>query len=596
MSYNQDYQYLNSNGGDDGGMRSNYQNEQRYDYYNNGYRNNNYLSNSSYHQYNHNLEYINSDFNYTNFSNNSNNQISYITPPPSYNSSSCNWLNSHADQTYLQKKTPRHPKYDRNNPFRFTSIDTQQQQQQPQQQVMKNDLRTKNKAKRLRELARQKKQSVLAFLIKKTTNPLESWKQSVKKANISEGLEQKSQYLETMLRLKQKPSVSSSTFDRTRFADDETLKSTARITNTLSIATSTELELIGNIHEYDDIAKIENFLFSNNNEILTPASTSPQQQMPSSSTSVDNIEHEKNGQQETTRKPGQGFLIDCDEDDMEEQQGEPSDSMNINDDQPKAILSDLALTIPNDNPRVRKKSKKKKKRVQLSTEEEAESLTNWIVEFPTTSPIDDHSITTTSSITPVDNELLNSILNYDDSPTNNYSQLLSSNQQLKRPHVDMILTMIKDQQEQLKKLRSCVMMALGISPNSSRKSSTSSSIRKINSLNINEELIKTFLNAQQTVGCWLCSAKKSPDEPDPDMTAIKLLFKRLNIPLSPSKTADPAMMIEHLGIIFDTRRMLASLPEDKRLWTHKVVKQYSLKRNCTKRELVSLLGYLDHAP
>ncbi|CAF0929032.1 unnamed protein product [Didymodactylos carnosus] len=516
------YRYPNSNNND--GMRCDYQNEPQYNYYNNKYRNDNYFSNSSYYQYNHNLEYSNANCNYTNFSNISNNQNSYLTSSPvsssSYNSSSYNWQKSQTEKNYSQKGAPRHPKYDRNNPFHFTSqaVTTTDTRRQPK----KNDSRIKTKAKRLRELAKLKKHTITPSILNTATNPLESWKKSVKKTNINEGLEQKSQYLETMLRLKQKSSISSSTFDRTRFADDETLTNTTGVTNT-SVETLTQLELINNIHEHSDLARIENFLFNNTNEMATqPPPPLQQEQMPLSSTVVINVEHHETKQKEIVRKPGQGFLIDCDEDDVEEQQ-EPSNSEELNEDQLERILSDSVLTVPDTNPIFKKKLKKKKKllirsknepekkkkKEQIATEEE--SLSNWIVEFPTTSTTDDHSVTTTTATTTTttaaDMELLNSMLDYDNSSTNVHFQLLSSNEKLNRPHVDMILTMIKDQQEQLKKLRSCVMMALGISPNSSRKSATSSTTKKINSSDISEDLIKTFLSAQQTFGCWLCSGK-----------------------------------------------------------------------------------------
>ena len=42
-----------------------------------------------------------------------------------------------------------------------------------------------------------------------------------------------------------------------------------------------------------------------------------------------------------------------------------------------------------------------------------------------------------------------------------------------------------------------------------------------------------------------------------------LVFNTLRIPIAPHKTAGPTLQLQHLGIIIDTDRMEARLPDDK---------------------------------
>jgi hypothetical protein len=94
----------------------------------------------------------------------------------------------------------------------------------------------------------------------------ESWIRSVKKTKINESTEQKTQYLETMLRMPQQKSLlNSSRFDRMRFADDQL--STTTTTNT-TISNNDNLDnssfhLIGDINNHDDICTLEKILFNN---------------------------------------------------------------------------------------------------------------------------------------------------------------------------------------------------------------------------------------------------------------------------------------------------------------------------------------------
>ena len=79
------------------------------------------------------------------------------------------------------------------------------------------------------------------------------------------------------------------------------------------------------------------------------------------------------------------------------------------------------------------------------------------------------------------------------------------------------------------------------------------------------------------------------------MALMMMIFKRLNIPIAMHKTVGPVTCLEYLGIILDTEKMEARLPQEKieRICTF-ISKLYK-KSSCTKRELLQLLGHLNFA-
>ena len=90
----------------------------------------------------------------------------------------------------------------------------------------------------------------------------ESWIRSVKKTKIDESVEQKTQYLETMLRMpqQQKSSLNSSRFDRMRFADEQLPLVTATNTN---IMDNCSFHLVSDINDHDDLRAFQNILSDN---------------------------------------------------------------------------------------------------------------------------------------------------------------------------------------------------------------------------------------------------------------------------------------------------------------------------------------------
>ncbi|CAB4014711.1 uncharacterized protein LOC110254160 [Paramuricea clavata] len=79
------------------------------------------------------------------------------------------------------------------------------------------------------------------------------------------------------------------------------------------------------------------------------------------------------------------------------------------------------------------------------------------------------------------------------------------------------------------------------------------------------------------------------------LTAMMLTFKNLNIPLAPGKTQGPATVLEFMGIILDSVRMEARLPDDKIERLRAVFNTFQKRRSCTLKELQSLIGTLNFA-
>ena len=79
------------------------------------------------------------------------------------------------------------------------------------------------------------------------------------------------------------------------------------------------------------------------------------------------------------------------------------------------------------------------------------------------------------------------------------------------------------------------------------------------------------------------------------MALLQHIFGSLGIPLSKSKTVGPCQELEYLGIILDTIKMEARLPDEKVVRIQEILLIFAKRRSCTKRELLSLLGHLNFA-
>lgn len=77
------------------------------------------------------------------------------------------------------------------------------------------------------------------------------------------------------------------------------------------------------------------------------------------------------------------------------------------------------------------------------------------------------------------------------------------------------------------------------------------------------------------------------------MNTFLNIFKNLGIPLSAKKTEGPSHVIEYLGIYLDTVKMEARLPREKIVRIQAVIKAFTGKNSCTKRQLLSLILHVE---
>ena len=73
------------------------------------------------------------------------------------------------------------------------------------------------------------------------------------------------------------------------------------------------------------------------------------------------------------------------------------------------------------------------------------------------------------------------------------------------------------------------------------------------------------------------------------------LCAALGVPLASDKLEEPSTSLSFLGIILDTDRMEIRLPSDKLTRTLALLQTWLPKKKATKREILSLVGTLQHA-
>ena len=71
--------------------------------------------------------------------------------------------------------------------------------------------------------------------------------------------------------------------------------------------------------------------------------------------------------------------------------------------------------------------------------------------------------------------------------------------------------------------------------------------------------------------------------------------KELGIPLATEKVEDPSTSLTFLGILIDTHLMEIRLPDDKLQRIHQELSRWLHRKVATKREILSLVGLLQHA-
>ena len=79
------------------------------------------------------------------------------------------------------------------------------------------------------------------------------------------------------------------------------------------------------------------------------------------------------------------------------------------------------------------------------------------------------------------------------------------------------------------------------------------------------------------------------------MALLMMIFKRLNVPIAMHKTVGPVMCHEYLGIILDTQKMEARLPQEKIDRICDFIFKLHKRSSCTKKEILQLPGHLNFA-
>ena len=80
-----------------------------------------------------------------------------------------------------------------------------------------------------------------------------------------------------------------------------------------------------------------------------------------------------------------------------------------------------------------------------------------------------------------------------------------------------------------------------------------------------------------------------------NLTIMKQVCQLLKVPLAIEKVEGPSTCLEFLGILLDTVRMETRLPDDKLARLKAEVVSWLDKRKATKRQVLSLVGLLQHA-
>ena len=79
------------------------------------------------------------------------------------------------------------------------------------------------------------------------------------------------------------------------------------------------------------------------------------------------------------------------------------------------------------------------------------------------------------------------------------------------------------------------------------------------------------------------------------LSSMLLTFNTLGVPIAEHKTEGPSLIIEFLGIIFDSQKMEARLPPDKLNRLSIELDAWHIKKSATLQELQSLIGTLNFA-
>ena len=114
--------------------------------------------------------------------------------------------------------------------------------------------------------------------------------------------------------------------------------------------------------------------------------------------------------------------------------------------------------------------------------------------------------------------------------------------------------------------------------------------------------LAAWVMRQQGVSClmhylddFLTMGPSGLDTCQLNLNIITSVCATLGILLASEKVEGPSTALTFLDIILDTETMEACIPEDKLQRTQQMVGDWLVKKNATKREILSLVGVLKHA-
>lgn len=94
---------------------------------------------------------------------------------------------------------------------------------------------------------------------------------------------------------------------------------------------------------------------------------------------------------------------------------------------------------------------------------------------------------------------------------------------------------------------------------------------------------------------FLLVGSPSSNQCEEHLKILLKTFDRLNIPVALEKLEGPTTVLTFLGIEMDTQNSTLRLPRDKVQELKSLIATWSQRKSCTKRDLQSLVGKLQHA-
>ena len=94
---------------------------------------------------------------------------------------------------------------------------------------------------------------------------------------------------------------------------------------------------------------------------------------------------------------------------------------------------------------------------------------------------------------------------------------------------------------------------------------------------------------------FLTMGRANSSDCESNLRLILEVCEWLGVPLKSSKIEGPATTLTFLGIQIDTVAMEIRLPQDKLSHLMTMLTEWKTRKRCTKRELLSLIGKLNHA-